>query len=88
MSSNLECFLANVQKVIRDKGTAEIGGGVFNHVEFRELNNEIRYLQGRCERLENDNKLMQVALKRYIDDPMGLDTKTGIHAAYRHVTGT
>lgn len=92
MSPNLETFLANVRKVIRDGGVAEIGGGQFNRAELRDVNNEILYLVGRCDQLEHDQKLLLTALEgllkdKYLADPINADRMKQANAAYRHVTG-
>lgn len=96
MSSNLDTLLANIDHAVRNRTKTEIGGGVFDPTELRLAANEIRRLQECNERLERDNKLMQVAFKQVVDhftsdardDPFEESLRRLVNAAYRHVSGT
>lgn len=69
MSLSLECFLANAYRVVRDRGTAEIGGGVFNHVELAEIGNAILRLQQKQQKFDRREEQIKRLLQHL--DPDG-----------------
>lgn len=88
MSRALDQLLHSLDHAACNQTKAEIGCGIFDHIELRMAAAEIRSLREREERLEHDQKLLLAALKRYIEEPRTLGTKRAIHAAYHHVSGT
>lgn len=97
MSLALDQLLHSLEHAARNQTKAEIGCGIFDHIELRMAAAEIRRLRESERRIEHDNKLLLAGMKPMLEYLLSDDAKTmhdaiqvakRANAAYRHVSGT